>query len=56
MPEPAPAVGCAGDLLSVKDTEVDKTVGFELGADDYVTKPVAGTCSLPASGVRAGRR
>jgi DNA-binding response OmpR family regulator len=26
-------------MLSVKDTEVDKTVGLELGADDYVTKP-----------------
>jgi two-component system, OmpR family, response regulator RegX3 len=26
-------------MLSAKDTEVDKAVGFELGADDYVTKP-----------------
>jgi two-component system, OmpR family, response regulator RegX3 len=25
--------------LSAKDTEVDKAVGLELGADDYVTKP-----------------
>jgi two-component system, OmpR family, response regulator RegX3 len=26
-------------MLTAKDTEVDKAVGFELGADDYVTKP-----------------
>ena len=26
-------------MMSAKDTEVDKAVGFELGADDYVTKP-----------------
>jgi len=26
-------------LLTSKDDEVDKVVGFELGADDYVTKP-----------------
>jgi len=26
-------------MLSAKDTEVDKVVGLELGADDYVTKP-----------------
>ena len=26
-------------MLSAKDTEVDKAVGFELGANDYVTKP-----------------
>ena len=26
-------------LLTAKDDEVDKVVGFELGADDYVTKP-----------------
>jgi two-component system response regulator RegX3 len=25
--------------LTAKDTEVDKVVGLELGADDYVTKP-----------------
>src|SRR6266566_4302286 len=25
--------------LSAKDTEVNKAVGLELGADDYVTKP-----------------
>ena len=27
-------------MLTAKDTEVDKAVGLELGADDYVTKPV----------------
>jgi two-component system, OmpR family, alkaline phosphatase synthesis response regulator PhoP len=26
-------------ILSAKDQEVDKLVGFDLGADDYVTKP-----------------
>jgi two-component system, OmpR family, response regulator RegX3 len=26
-------------MLSAKDTEVDRAVGLELGADDYVTKP-----------------
>ncbi len=43
-----PAVRCAGrcanvqrasHLLTAKDSEVDKVVGLELGADDYVTKP-----------------
>jgi two-component system alkaline phosphatase synthesis response regulator PhoP len=26
-------------ILTVKDNEVDKVLGLELGADDYVTKP-----------------
>ena len=26
-------------MLTVKDTEIDKVLGLELGADDYVTKP-----------------
>ena len=26
-------------ILTAKDDEVDKVVGFELGGDDYVTKP-----------------
>ena len=26
-------------LLTAKDAEVDKVVGLEVGADDYVTKP-----------------
>jgi two-component system, OmpR family, response regulator RegX3 len=26
-------------MLSARDTEVDKALGLELGADDYVTKP-----------------
>jgi len=28
-------------MLTAKDSEVDKVVGLELGADDYVTKPYA---------------
>ena len=28
-------------FLSARDTEVDRVVGLELGADDYVTKPVS---------------
>ena len=26
-------------ILTARDSEVDKVVGLELGADDYVTKP-----------------
>lgn len=26
-------------IISAKDTETDKTLGFALGADDYITKP-----------------
>jgi len=26
-------------MLTAKDGEIDKVVGLELGADDYVTKP-----------------
>jgi two-component system response regulator RegX3 len=26
-------------MLTAKDTEIDKVVGLEIGADDYVTKP-----------------
>jgi two-component system alkaline phosphatase synthesis response regulator PhoP len=26
-------------MLTVKDTEIDKVLGLELGADDYITKP-----------------
>ena len=28
-------------MLTAKDQEIDKVLGFELGADDYVTKPFA---------------
>ncbi len=26
-------------MLSAKDSEFDKVIGLEIGADDYVTKP-----------------
>ena len=26
-------------MISAKDTELDKVVGLEMGADDYITKP-----------------
>ncbi len=29
-------------MLTARDSEVDKVVGLELGADDYVTKPFSG--------------
>jgi two-component system response regulator RegX3 len=29
-------------MLTAKDTELDKILGLELGADDYVTKPFSG--------------
>ena len=29
-------------MLTAKDAEIDKVVGLELGADDYVTKPFSG--------------
>jgi DNA-binding response OmpR family regulator len=29
-------------MLTAKDTEIDKVVGLELGADDYVSKPYSG--------------
>jgi two-component system response regulator RegX3 len=29
-------------MLTAKDTELDKVLGLELGADDYVTKPFSG--------------
>lgn len=32
-------------MLTAKEEEVDKVLGFEMGADDYITKPlVCGSC------------
>jgi len=58
-------------MLTAKDSEIDKVVGLELGADDYVTKPYssrelvarvravlrrsAGPGSAPAQVFRAGQ-
>ena len=36
-------------MVSAKDDEVDKVVGLELGADDYVTKPYSRASWSPAS-------
>ena len=39
-------------IVTAKGDEVDKVVGFELGADDYVTKPVSYThLTLPTTPV-----
>ena len=38
-------------MLTARDDEIDRVVGLELGADDYVTKPFA---VQGAGGARAG--
>ena len=35
----APTADIPVIMLTVKDSETDKVIGFETGADDYVTKP-----------------
>ena len=35
-------------MLTAQDTELDKVVGFEAGADDYVTKPFSARSSSAA--------
>jgi len=35
----APTADIPVIMLTVKDRETDKVIGFETGADDYVTKP-----------------
>src|SRR4051812_37668492 len=45
-------------MLTAQDTELDKVVGFEAGADDYVTKPfsVAELVGRVKAGLRRPRR
>ena len=42
-------------MLTASDAEVDKVVGLELGADDYVTKPFS-LRELPRASARVFRR
>ena len=39
MPKGKNALNIPIIILTAKDTEIDKIVGLELGADDYITKP-----------------
>ena len=42
-------------MVTAKDSEIDKVVGLEIGADDYVTKPFSSrelVARLVASGLR----
>ena len=41
-------------MLTAKDSELDKVVGLELGADDYVTKPFSLRELVEARGWKAG--
>ena len=41
-------------MLTARGEEMDRVVGLELGADDYVAKPSAGQSSLLASGRSCG--
>ena len=36
-------------VLTARDDEIDRVVGFELGADDYVTKPFSPASWWPGS-------
>ena len=36
-------------MLTAKDSEIDKVVGLEIGADDYVTKPFSPRSCSPGS-------
>ena len=46
---------CPIIMLTAKDAEIDKVLGLELGADDYVTKPLAPENCLPVSRHNCGR-
>ena len=51
-------------MLTANDDEVDKVVGLEVGADDYMTKPFSmrelmarvGACCAAADGAERARR
>ena len=46
---------CPIIMLTAKDAEIDKVLGLELGADDYVTKPLAPENCLPVSRHNCGQ-
>ena len=43
-------------FLTARDSEVDRVVGLELGADDYVTKPFSPRARRPGEGRAAAQR
>src|SRR5215207_5422997 len=43
-------------MLTARDDEIDRVVGLELGADDYVTKPFAVRAIMRRAAIPAGQR
>ena len=62
MQAAAGAVAVPVIMVTARDSEIDKVVGLELGADDYITKPystrelVARIRAVLRRGVEAGGR